>query len=99
MKSLISSSDLKRQFKQLPNYQPVGMLFDANHLDLFIRKQEYIKTNPTPLGEYVSKSDFVSQSVDKLAIAREYSNSQHLKTSQIRPSSSFLCQSRDSTYY
>ena len=49
----MTSAEIKRQFKQLPNYQPVSQLFDANHLDMFIKKQEYTKRVGTPLGVQV----------------------------------------------
>lgn len=68
----MKSSEIKRQFKQLPNYQPVSQLFDANHLDLFIKKHEYMKQAGTPLGVSVKRSDFMTQSMDKLTIAKEY---------------------------
>jgi hypothetical protein len=68
----MKSTEIKRQFKQLPNYQPVSQLFDANHLDLFIKKHDYIKKVGTPLGVSVKRSEFLTQSVDKLSIAKEY---------------------------
>ena len=68
----MTSAEIKRQFKQLPNYQPVSQLFDVNHLDLFIKRHEYAKRVGTPLGVSIKRSEFLSQSVDKLSIAKDY---------------------------
>ena len=68
----MTNAEIKRQFKQLPNYQPVSHLFDANHLDMFIKRHEYTKRVGTPLGVSIKRSEFLSQSIDKLSIARDY---------------------------
>ena len=86
------------QLKQLPNYKPVDLNFDARHLDKFIKQHELSKNTKELSGEIITRSSQVNKSVEHITIVKEFVKSAMTRASQIRPSTSFTSKGRDFAY-
>ena len=43
-------SQLRRSFRNVPNYSSAGQTFDANHMDKFLTQKDFAQ--PSPQKEY-----------------------------------------------